>query len=589
MATENKIAKVPVASHGLHKHSYNYPWLSSINFGDVMPCYINTVRKGERDHPKAGVFSQLMPIAHNAFATGRYNFKAIFVPYKLVWRPWYAFDQQVEFVSNGQTSVPGRFPFVLQGNFSQAFLTNYTTTGSSSNYDIIFNVSPTSTYHVVTPEGRRILRILGALGCMPSFIDKDSNSVNILPILCYIKAFADYYFPNNYVGSSVWSDLVKFAELDLINFTGSEADILNALEICSLNFYENSVFDIAWDKPSTPNEYTSTPGVSIVDPTVDSAGNNSSMVVNGSYSTTNTSNTPVIGRDNANLSNTLTQSPQNLSQYILNALKSVSMWIKRHQLSGARLLDRFLVSRGVTLSNDSARISYLLGQRNIEIEVSGVENNTDTNLGELAGRGVASSGNSPLDFECRADDDGIFLVIVSPLPDANFPVLFDGFAARKDFMDNYHAEFDKLGCAAIPSRVVCQGLNGDANNLNKSYVFGWLNQYWDEIQERPRLLGDFILKSQGAQQLQAYHTFRLFDQSSLGVLQSSFHSLAFISMSDKNQYQRLFYSDKQENLMLFLRWYGDQYKEKLPLGDSYEWDDDEMNKKVSLVVAGSQK
>ena len=104
--SENKIAKVPVASHGLHRHPYNYPWLSSINFGDVMPCYINTLRKGERDLPKAGLFSQLMPIAHNAFATGRYNFKAIFVPYKLVWRPWYSFDQQTNYYYNGS---PVRF------------------------------------------------------------------------------------------------------------------------------------------------------------------------------------------------------------------------------------------------------------------------------------------------------------------------------------------------------------------------------------------------------------------------------------------------------------------------------------------------
>ena len=582
MSKENKIAKVPVASHGLHRHSYNYPWLSSINFGDVMPCYINTVRKGERDDPKAGVFSQLMPIAHNAFATGRFNFKAIFVPYKLVWRPWYAFDQQTEYSSNGVTSTPGRYPYVTHGTLSEVFCQNYCTTqgASSSYYDVVLHTAGANgTPYLVTEPGRRVLRILGALGCMPSFIAKDTETLNILPIMCYLKAFADYYYPNNYVGNGDWLKLVKFFDRDTIAFTTipDSEDLLYALEVASINFYENSIFDLAWDNPASPNTYSTTPAVSIPDVTAEESSVIADMTVDNSIISEN--GTPVV----ENQGNAITA----FSQYILNALKSVSMWAKRRQLSGARLLDRFLISRGVTLGNDSARISYLLGQRNVEIEVSGVENNTDTNLGELAGRGVASSGNSPLSFSCKPDDDGIFLVLVSPIPDANFPVLLDGFACRKDFLDNYTAEYDKLGAAAIPSRVIMQGPNGVVNNLLNGSVWGFLSQYWDEVQERPRLLGDFLLKSRGAEELQAYHTFRMFNPNASWA--TAYHSYSFQRMRDKDQYQRLFYSSDQENLMLFLRWYGDQYKEKLPLGDSYDWDDDEMNRKVSIVVGGSQK
>lgn len=580
MSKENKVAKVPVASHGLHRHPYNYPWLSSINFGDVMPCYINTVRKGERDSPKAGVYSQLMPIAHNAFATGRFNFKAIFVPYKLVWRPWYSFDQQTEFVSNGATLTPGRYPYVSHGNLSEVFCSMYgSTTGASSTfYDVVLaNSGTTGTPYLVNGAGRRILRILGALGCMPSFISKDSESLNILPIMCYLKAFADYYFPNNYVGNLDWLKLVKWFDRDTISFNSTDCQmLLEALEVASVNFYENSIFDMAWDNPASPNTYSTTPAVSIPDVTAEESSVVADTIVDN---TASQNGTPVVISDGDVFAG--------FSQYILNALKSVSMWAKRHQLAGARLLDRFLVSRGVTLGNDSARISYLIGQRNIEIEVSGVENTTDTNLGELAGRGVASTGGSPLSFTCKPDDDGIFLVLVSPLPDANFPVFLDGFACRKDFLDNYTAEYDKLGAAAVPSRVVNQSLNGNINAVLQGDVWGFLNQYWDEVQERPRLLGDFILKSRGAEELSAYHTFRLWNP--LGGEGLNYHSYDFQRMNDKDQYQRLFYSDVQENLMLFLRWYGEQYKEKLPLGDSYEWDDDEMNRKVNLVVGGSQK
>ena len=572
---ENKTAKIPVASHGLHKHSYNYPWLSSINFGDVMPCYYNPIRKGERDNPSAGVFSQLMPIAHNAFATGRFNFKAIFVPYKLVWRPWYSFDQQQEYYVNGTHFRPERYPYVTQSVLLDTLLKHYCVVPADTSvhdFVVINSSSPDNhLYYNLTAAGRRIFRILTALGITPSFVIDDTTPINILSLMCYIKAYSDYYFPNNYVGDSHYITLSAFFDSEETAFDSVCLQLLQALDICSLNFYENTIFDLAWDNPTTPNVFAGSPQVIIPDVT-DTDSELDSYVTNSDVS----NGTPSVNGQG------------NFSQYVLNALKSLSMWAKRRQLSGARLLDKFLVSRGVSLGNDSARISYFLGMRNIEIEVSGVENNTDVNLGELAGRGVASSGNNPLSFECRPDDDGIFFVIVSPIPDANFPVFLDGFANRKDFMDNYNAEFDKLGSAAVPSAVVGRTLNGHWNNLvnpNQEGVFGFLNQYWDEVQEKPRLLGDFILRSRGAIELQSYHTFRVFAENTPAF---QHHSYDFVRMSDFEQYQRLFYSDEQENLMLFLRWYGSQYKEKLPLGDSYEWDDDELNRKVDVVIGGSQ-
>lgn len=577
--SENKIAKVPVASHGLHKHSYNYPWLSSMNFGNVMPCYINPLRKGERDNPHAGVFSQLMPIAHNAFATGRYQFKCVFVPYKLVWRPWYSFAEQTKFNSDGVHTVPGAYPFVSHAALSTAFLSAYCNVVTApADTDIVFStgVNQSTYYQVKNTQGRAILRILGALGCTPSFIDKDNSTINILPILCYLKAFSDYYFPNQYFNNAQSLVLTHFQERDTVDFTSECSSLLAALEIASAMYYENSVFDLAWDNPAAP---------SIMDPSqvripdvTDPLGDVGSVEVNNDNITFGT---PAAIE-------TAGGSLMGFTQYVVNALKSLSMWMKRNQLVGARLIDRFLVSRGISLSNDSARISYLLGKRNIEIQVSGVENNSDSNLGELAGRGFASSGNSPLSFDCKAEDDGILLVIVSAIPDANFPVYLDGFACREDFMDVYRAEFDKLGTSAVPSKVVCQRYNGTFNRTFKDSVFGFLNQYWDEVQERPRLLGDFALNSKGATQLSAYHTFRILPTGGSNPVAAA-HSYDFVRMADRPQYQRLFYSEDQENLMLFLRWYGNQYKEKLPLGDSYEWDDDEMNRRVSVVIGGSQK
>lgn len=566
---ENKNANVPVASHGLHKHNYNFPWLSSMNFCDVMPCYYNPVRKGERDNPKCGVFSQLMPIVHNAFATGRYNFKAIFVPYKFVWRPWYAFDQSTEYLSNGTPTLPRRYPFVSMSSLNQAFYDLCTSPGSQNQYDIRWGSSQaTVEYRLVV--NRRVLRILMALGCTPTFNDGGKETINILPLMCYIKAFADYYFPNQYVGNSYYHKLAKFFDTDTIDFSSEAENLIEALDICSSSFFDNSIFDNCWDNPVTPNMTLIEPDVNIPDITVD----------DGTFSTpvdnvTEGYKTPVA----------VIQDSAGFTQYVINALKSVSLWAKRHQLAGARLLDRFLVSRGIPIGNDDARISYFMGQRNIEIEVSSIENNSNTNLGELAGKGIASSGNQPLSFKVRPDTDGIFIVIVQALPDANYPIYRDGFVSRVDYMDNYHAEFDKLGASAVPTNNVYLTMSGPENHNHLDQVFGFLNQYWSEIEERPRLLGDFVLKSKGSEELSAYHTFR-----NIPSTLASAHSYDFIrSAAVKVQFQRLFYDQYQENLMLFLRWFGTQHKEKLPLGESYEWDDDENNRRVNIVIGGSQK
>lgn len=590
--SQNKTANIPVASHGLHKHKYNYPWLGSLNFCEVLPCYVNTLRAGERDEPCAGLYSQLMPILHNAFITGRYNFKAIYVPFFRVWRPWTAFAEQTEFKFDSNTfAVPENYPYVHSGSLNTAFcdISNgyVTEVTQSDQYDIIFgNVATSSRYLVVTEKGQRVLKILMALGITPNWVKDDNHRLNILLAMCYIKAFADYYFPNQYVGDSHYNKLAVFFNTVTIGFDAVK--LLEALDICSLGFYDNSVFENMWDNPIAPNVRSSVPSdVYITDPT-----NNASGGVLGVFtgvapepiqaSQKPRNGTPFVGGTQANGNYSVTGV---LTQYVVDALKSVSMWMKRKQLAGARLIDRFLVSRGIPLQTAENDMSYFMGQRNVEIDVKGVENNSDTNLGELAGRGLASSGDEPLSFKVRADYDGAFFVIVHAVPDASFPVAVDGFTMRQDYLDNYTAEFDKLGPVDVPVRAVGQTFIGPNNEYHLNRVFGFAQAYWDEVQERPRLLGDFVLNTRGARELAAYHSFREINQL-LAVDMG--HSYAFIRQADYLQYSRFFYSDKQNNLMLFLRWFGQQYKEKLPLGDSYEWDDDEFNRKVNLVVNGSE-
>lgn len=583
---ENKRANIPVASHGLHKHSYNFPWLGTTNFCEVLPVYYNTLRAGEKDNVNAGLYSQLMPIAHNAFVTGRYNFKAIYVPFFRVWRPYTCFKEQTEFRFSSQTvGHPDYFarvnstPYVVMGDLNQAFLyeaNKYVIAGDEDNFDFVSDEDQDN-FYLLTNTGKRVYKILVSLGMSPNWVTRDRSHVNILAAMCYIKAFADYYFPNQYVNNKIYKDLAVFFNSEEILFDAQK--FLRALEYCSLGFYDGSFFENVWDNPVSPNVLNSVPDVSFSDPTLNSNG--------GSVDTPFGVETESNNKTPAALASVEDDNTVGFTQYVINALKSLSMWMKRKQFSGARLIDRYLVSRGIPISRAENDMSYFMGQRNIEIEVSGVENNTDSNLGELAGRAVASSKNEPLSFKIRAEEDGIFLIICHALPDSSFPVYLDGFTQRVDATQFYNGEFDKLGPVDVSVKSVAYSpVDGTENADALDKVFGFGQNYWDEIQERPRLLGDFIIKSRGSEELSAYHSFRLFRTENIGDLA---HGFEFIRQADNIQYQRFFYSEDQDNLMLFLRFYGDQFKEKLPLGDSYEWDDDETNRRVNIVVNGSQK
>ena len=81
-----KLARVPIAKHGLHAHKYNFPFLGSFRFMEVTPVYSNYLRIGEKDNPRFSLFSRLNPLTNAAFVTGRYKYQAFFCPFKYVFR-----------------------------------------------------------------------------------------------------------------------------------------------------------------------------------------------------------------------------------------------------------------------------------------------------------------------------------------------------------------------------------------------------------------------------------------------------------------------------------------------------------------------
>lgn len=605
MANPIKTVRIPVESHGLHPHKYNAPYLGTGNFMQAFPVYYQELRIGENDHPNIALFSRLNPVTVPAFVTGRYNFKSFFVPYTFVFRPWYHFDRGIEYKKvDGEFETYAKAPYCLMEELNKAFIADSNLCEALQNpveeneYDFMWFVAVNNyTPYRCKRAGTEVLKILNGLGYAPTWCQSDKTEVNILTILAYIRVMLDNYFPGQYVGTSLYKDFEHAIQPEKSHY--DQADmvlILRTLRYLAQIYYDRSVFDMAWDSPNGPTEDVSYNPITFVDP---SLGLYQGCIIdNGTgnrISSVNVDDSPNTPENSASIQNNDDYDAElgffgRITQYSLNALSAIANYLRRNQLAGSRLIDNFLAARGVKLGKVEAQTSFFLNENNVEIVVDAVENNSNDNLGELAGKGVAfTEPGKPMRFECSAQEDGIMIVVCSLVPDSDMPVYNDPNHLRVNQMQFYHAGFDKVGVTMVPQYAVVNSMNGSVNYKCQNRGFGFLNQYYEKLIEKVTLTGDFRLGTRGKKELSAYHAFRIFDDLNVSQNNGVYHSLNFIAgYSDSAQYQRMFYADEDtvDNFMLFLRIFGTKHLEKLPLGDSFDWDDDEYNKKVEIINQG---
>lgn len=599
--SEFQTVNIPVENHGLHQHKFNFPYLGTSRFMEVLPVFYEPLLINEKSNPKFGMFSLLEPLTQNAFVTGRIHYKAVFVPYTFVYRPWYHFQRGIEYYDyDGKARKFTQAPNCTHGLLSSRFVTL-----SNGLVTLVSNPSSTAPYNYdirmannnaykLTLKGRRVLKILNGLGISPSWIADDTEPVLLINVLCYIRAFLDCYFPGQYVGSSVYGQINGAIIPESYSYGNSSAidNILNALGNCSVMFYDKSIFDYCWDTPSGPSNNNPTP-ITLSDQTfakVPTWDSDKATIITNNWHNDGTNFAPDNG---AFIGNPVDYSGEDsffgrITKFGLQALESIANFMRRNQLAGSRLIDNFLAARGVHLGNIEGQNTFVIGDKYVDIEVSAVENNSNTNLGELAGKGLASTqAENPLEFECSAQHDGVFIIFQSIEPDCDMPVYNDQYNSRIFMNDFYHGAFDKLGVEGVRQISAFCSMNGNTNTYCKDKLFGFMNRYFGDVQEKPRLVGDFRFNTQGAAELSKYHTFRTFAFNTVLGSDGLYHSLNFVDgQNDYEQYQRLFYSNDPDCVKVYIRFFGTNQKFKLPIGDSFDWSDDEFNKKVQILNQG---
>lgn len=415
-------------------------------------------------------------------------------------------------------------------------------------YDFVFHFSLGSdTYDVrcyFTTVGREMYHTFLSLGYRVVWnSDLSKTPISGLALLAYAKVFCDWYFNQNYVDNWQYVSLQKLFKYNdpsssLYLDHESLFLLLRVTRFCQYDG-SNDYITNAWDNPMSPNAGNQLP-MSISD--ITDNGNNT-IQMNASY-------TPYMQQQSEDSNNIGTT-------YIHSALKAMTDFVKRHQLSSAVAAERFLTEYGIQLDSAQANRSIFISTHSQDVNFDAVFSTADTsaagdpsNLGDYSGRGT-SQGSDEIDF--TADEFGIFLSISSIVPMGGYYQGMDRQHLHVSPMDFFINEFDNLGVQAITKSEVYTSNDGNFGKFDDYMgVFGYAPRYAEYKVGRQLVTGDFVLPARfaGGDSWQLFRQFK--DANFDGDIANLVHSLNFTLGIDYPQYNRIFQDMNTENDKFYL-------------------------------------
>lgn len=574
---------------------------SELNLSHSHPTTSNFMELGVAEAmelvPKSSIeyshrlFSRLEPMLVPTLGNATIYNKAFFVPYRTVFPGFVDFDNDTEHVyADGTTGFVTQVPCINNEILLQLLLSfdcALQRSEYSANADItVYDGAEFKSYDF-KPQGKLYKKIFEQLGYKVNPDLTDDSDHSALPLLCLLKVYLDWYFPSQYVGLDVYRDVEKFLKLDYeYAFTDNFdlSDLQRIMQIISYVYYDNDLFVCSWDNPNGPNIGTSS-DISIAN--VDSPGN-----VAASYGGHfDTSYTGPVGHTEGN------QFSQRFSQFTLTALKSLTDYMKRHQIVGARALDRYLSRWGISLDSDKLNRSYYLGGSKQEIKFGDVTSQSDTEgarLGYYAGQGI-SYGDGNYKFDCQ--EFGHFFILSTIIPEKIYYQGADPSTQRLTKLDFYTPEFDNLGSEALPTTQVLVpsdakvAFGGDSDHYIpwREMVFGFVPRYATYKVGRDKITGDYALNSMSVSEKPWTMARDLIPVMEGGIgrkLDEFKHDLSFISSSDRDQFNRLFYAENRLKDQFNIH-HSFKVKCSFPgssLYDSYKFENEDESKKITVDV-----
>lgn len=472
-------------------------------------------------------YARLQPLLKPVLGSVQVHNRAFFVPFRVVWRPWNSFITNSRWTTSSGSQVLNAVPTVTNAVLIKVLNQHsdiVTQSTPGNDFDYYYGVNDDK--HNFDYVGRHYYKILRQLGYAPQFNDDNQIVYSALPLLCYAKLFLDWYFPAQYSHVGIAAIIDGIMQRDF-RFDMSESDLENILSFTAWCYYKNDYFTAAWDMPTSPSVDSAS---TFIIPDITALSNGGSPD-DADY---HNSVTNQGGDDNIlpviSMANT-----DSISQYNIDSLKALNNYLKRHQLVGARPIDRYLADFGVKLNAEQLNRSVYIGSQSFPIQFQDVVSQSDTQdavLGDYAGKGVAYDGQG--NFEYDSDEFGYFIIVNSVEPDIAYCQGLDRNTMHKTTLDFLNNQFEMLGTQAVMQSEAVVAFHDGSETANYD-IFGFLPRYSEYKVGRDSITGLFNLESVNGG-LMAWSTVRLLQPG-----QS--HSLAFMRGDDAWQYARIFYGD----------------------------------------------
>lgn len=608
----NKV-KIPTALDERTKLDLGCDHITTSNWFQYNVAYNKEMVPTEKLSVNMQAFTRLLPLTRPTFGRANMNNRAFFVPYRTIMPSWNEFitdttrQPYVSSASTGSnTTIPSTVPYFTNGGLITLFTSStygMSVVGSAASYDFVtYTNSTTSTYYRFTDKGRQAYKILLSLGydIIWDTTLTSGFSMSALPLLAVAKIYFDWYVPQQYENYGVYANLQKLFKIDAS--TGGaliqDSQLNDIFIVINWVSYDADYFTSAWDNPVSPNagNYSS---IQITDTTMlatnsTTPSGNSSQVTTGA--STLSSGTPAITDYNAPNAGS-----KPISQYIITALKSVNDYLKRHQLAGAKVLDRYLSRFGVKLEDEKIDRSLYLGQYKVPIQIGDVMSTSDSDsnsnwnrVGDYAGKGVGyGDGN----FDFNTDEYGQFIIISTIIPAAGYFRGIDRNVRHINKLDFYTPEFDNLGVQPINSSEVYTSVdpvnNTAARSGLQSAIFGFAPRYAEYKFGRDRLTGNFRVRTLNNQYAEnAWHLMRdtNLDFGGNVTVAGVNHSVGFVAPgwrvlnggtndADLLQYNRIFQTTNsdEDKFNIIYHFEVASWSPMKPLYDTYEFDDNGKN------------
>lgn len=452
--------------------------------------------------------------------------------------------------------------------------------------DVAFDfVDRNNLYRRFTNAGRKRYNLLLSLGYRVDFSSNNGVYTSIKQrslgkLLAYLRVYLDYYANPQFAGYKEFYTYFK----NRIHEAASawSVDDLNAITSFATGFYDKDYFTAAWQNPATPNSDNFTRQYTIVDQYSPNDTDQDDSVVITEQSTFNNSRPRLwLGAHNS------------FSQYLIDALKDLQMYMNRHQLAGFRTVDRYLAEFGVKLSDDRAGRCYYLGSNEFSAQIGDVMATSETaeaKLGDYAGKAIAYSDSRKFDFE--TDSYGYFIVVSSCVPSIGYVQGDDRENMHLTPLDFHRAQFDNLGTQAIENSELFDdygmaspdgnGLVTRPQDFESQGVFGFIPRYAEYKVGRDYLTGDFAIPSR-RQGMDSFHLYRLFSGREDINLTNSF------TQGEQEQYDRVFNNTSAEYDHIYMTHRVDikALRPMKSISETIAWDDD-LGRTVEIPSGGTQ-